>query len=452
MYKREEGKEQPFWPLGPFKIRLPFIHYRWELVESLQALVLFVVSLGMIPLLEQHLGLPYEVALAYVFVCGIGFMLPALLGVPFVPGWITPGIPVVVLFLTQFEPGPEAIKALIALQLLVAAIFLILGVTKISSKLVNSVPKSIKGGILLGAGIAAIMGEIQTGGRLANTPISLIAASLICFYILFSLSFQKLRAKNKIANVIANFGMVPAMIIGIIIALAVREYSAPDVQWGITIPAFGQMWNYLPFTVGFPGIDLFMAAIPTALVAYIIAFGDVIVGTSLVNEGNKVRSDEEIDTNADRVHLVTGLRNVLHSFFAPYPGLAGPIWTAVTATVSERYKLGPNAMNSIYSGAGTFWIAGFIALFILPLVSFFKPFLPIGLSLTMIVTGYLCIVTGFKQIQSNVEQGVAGVMAVVLAMYGAAYGLAIGIVLYLLLERKNLTPRTDLQYTQAKDG
>jgi len=83
----------------------------------------------MIPLLQKYLGLPYDIALAYVAVCGIGFMLPAALGTPMVPGWITPAIPVVLLYLTQFTPGPEAIKALVALQLLVAAIFLILGIT-----------------------------------------------------------------------------------------------------------------------------------------------------------------------------------------------------------------------------------------------------------------------------------------------------------------------------------
>src|SRR5690606_39447672 len=91
---------------------LPFVHYRWEFAEMVQALIMFVVSLAMIPLLEKYLGVPYDVALAYVVVCGIGFMLPALLGVPLVPGWITPGIPVVLLFLSDYEPGPEAIQAL----------------------------------------------------------------------------------------------------------------------------------------------------------------------------------------------------------------------------------------------------------------------------------------------------------------------------------------------------
>lgn len=73
--QREHGEEQPYWPAGPFKIRLPFIHYRWEMAEMIQGLIMFVVSLAMIPLLEQYLGLPYDVALAFVVVCGIGFML-----------------------------------------------------------------------------------------------------------------------------------------------------------------------------------------------------------------------------------------------------------------------------------------------------------------------------------------------------------------------------------------
>lgn len=195
VYQRNDGEEQPYWPFGPFKIRLPLIHYRWEWVEFVQALILFVVSLAMIPLLEKHLGLSYEVALAYVFVCGVGFMIPAFLGVPMVPGWITPAIPVVLLFLSQFEPGPQAIQALVALQFLVAAIFFLLGITKLSSKVVKNVPPSIKAGILLGAGIAAFMGELKVGGRIPKTPIAIGLGSLICFYMLFSVSFLKLREK-----------------------------------------------------------------------------------------------------------------------------------------------------------------------------------------------------------------------------------------------------------------
>ncbi|SDU34793.1 xanthine/uracil/vitamin C permease [Desulfobacula phenolica] len=437
IYKRQNGEEQPYWPFGPFKIRLPLVHYRWEPVEFVQALILFVVSLAMIPLLQKYLGLPYEIALAYTFVCGIGFMMPAFLGVSMVPGWITPAIPVVLLYLGQFTPGPEAIQALVALQLLVAAIFLLLGITRLSSKVVTKVPASIKAGILLGAGVAAYMGELKLGGRIPKTPIAIGLGSLICFYMLFSVSFLKLKNKNKIAQMLGKYGMVPAMVLAIFIGILVNEYPIPDIEWGITIPHFRQMWAYLPFTVGFPSADMFIKAIPTAIIAYIIAFGDVIVGTALVKAScEESRPDEKVEIDIDRIHLVTGMRNLLHAFFAPYPGLAGPIWTAVTATVADRYRHGRKAMDSIFSGSGTFWISGFIALFILPLVSFFKPFLPLGLSLTMVVTGYLCIITAFKQIKEPLELGVAGTMAVVLAMHGAAWGLGVGVVLHIFLESK----------------
>ena len=438
LYERKDGQEQPYWPMGPFKLRLPFIHYKMEKAEFVQALFMFVVSLSMIPLLQQYLGLPYEVALAYVFVCGIGFMLPALLGVPFVPGWITPGIPVVVLFLTQFEPGPRAIQALVALQLIVAVIFFVLGITKLGSKLVNNVPSSLKAGILIGAGIAAIMGEIQTGGRLALTPISLTIGSFFTVYLLFSLSFKNIRENNSLARTIANFGMVPGIGLAMLVGWAMKAYPLPNIEMGITKPAFAEMWNYLPFTIGFPGIDLFLLAVPTAIIAYIIAFGDIIVGTTLVRKADDVRSDEDVDTSPDRVHIVTAIRNFIHALFAPYPGLAGPIWTAITATVAQRYSYGRKSMDSIYGGAGTFWIAGFIALFALPLVTLFQPVLPIGLSLTMIITGYLCISVGIEQASDSTQRGVAGVTAVVLAIHGAAAGLAVGVALFFLLEKQKL--------------
>ena len=444
---RKDGAEQPFWAFGPFKIRLPFVHYRWETAEMLQALIMFVVSLGMIPLLMKFLGLPYDVALAYVVVCGIGFMLPALLGVPLVPGWITPGIPVVLLFLGNFEPGPQAIQALFALQFLVFVIFLFLGITRLGSVLVRLIPNSMKGGIIIGAGIAALIGEIDAGGRLANTPISLVLGSLICLYLMFSVSFKGLTERVPFARKIVNYGMVPGMLVAIFIGIAVGEYNMPDVKWGITAPAFGEMWNYLPFSVGFPDAQVFLLAVPTAIIAYVIAFGDIIVGQSLMQRADELRTDEKIDNNVDRIHLVTAIRNALHAFFAPYPGLAGPLWTAVAATMAERYKYGRKAMDSIYSGAGTFWITGFIALFILPLVSFFQPVLPIALSLTLILTGYICLMVGFEQLNNNTERGIAGTMGVVLAVYGAGWGLAAGAVLYILVERTHL-----LKFASSKDS
>jgi hypothetical protein len=434
LLKRKYGEEHPYWPAGPFKIRLPFIHYRWEVAETIQALVMFVIAMGMIPLLEQYLGLPYEVALAFVVVCGIGFILPTLLGVPFVPGWITPAIPVVLLFIGQYEAGPDAIRALVALQLVVAFIFLFMAVTRLGTKLVNNIPSSIKAGILLGAGIAAISGEISEGGRLYATPLSLGIGGLVTVYVLFSLSFRDWTEKHRWAKMIASYGMVPGMLLTMFIGWSVSEYPLPSVEWGFNVPAMGDIWAYLPFNVGFPGIELLVAAIPTAIIAYIIAFGDIIVGQSLIKRVDHLRPDEKIEVNVDRVHLVTGIRNVIHAFFAPYPGLAGPLFTGAMATIAERYRYGRKAMDTIYSGASVFWIVGFIALFMLPLVTLFKPVLPIALSITLLITGYLCIAVAVEQIDNATSMGVAGIMGVVLATHGAAWGLGVGLAMYFMIE------------------
>ena len=82
----------------------------------------------------------------------------------------------------------------------------------------------------------------------------------------------------------------------------------------------------------------------------------------------------------------------------------------------------------------------------LPLVSFFQPVLPIALSLTLILTGYICLMVGFEQLNNNTERGIAGTMGVVLAVYGAGWGLAAGAALYILVERTHL-----LKFTSVKD-
>ena len=448
-FQRQHGAEHPYWPLGPLKVRLPFIHYRWEFAEMVQGLFMFVVSLGMIPLLMKYLGMPYDAALAFCVIAGIGYLLPALFGVPLVPGWITPAIPVVLLFLQNFEPGPEAVKAMFALQVEVFIIFLFLGLTGLGNKLVTVIPNSLKSGIIIGAGIAAMMGELKTGGRIDSTPISLLIGSIVSAYILFSLSFKHIVETSKLAKTISNFGMIPGMFIAMIVGWVVGEYPLPDIQWGITQPDFAGMMNHLVFSTGMPSADMFLLAIPTAIIAYVIAFGDILVGFTLCKRVDHLRPDEKIELDVTRVHLVTAMRNGLHALLAPWPGLAGPLWTAAHATVAERYALGRKAMDSIYSGGGTFWITGLIAVFILPLVSVFKPVLPIALSLTLVLTAYICIMVGMEELKNSTERGVAGIVAVTLAMpdpKATVYAVVIGLVLYWLIEPPNAPQRakTDL--------
>jgi len=238
--------------------------------------------------------------------------------------------------------------------------------------------------------------------------------------------------------------MIPGLLLAMIVGWVVGEYPWPTIEWGITQPDFGLLAKHLVFEAGAPSMDMFLLAIPTAIIAYVIAFGDILVGFTLCKRVDHLRQDEKIELDVTRVHMVTALRNGLHALLAPWPGLAGPLWTAAHATVAERYALGRKAMDSIYSGGGTFWITGLIAVFILPLVTIFKPVLPIALSLTLVLTAYICIMVGMEELKNSTERGVAGIVAVTLAMpdpKATVYAVVIGLVLYWLIERPNAAQR-----------
>ena len=401
---RENGKEQPFIPAGPFKIRIPFIHYRWEISECLQAILMCATCLGAIPVLQELLGVPYEVAWSMVIINGFFYNLHSLLGDPVVPGWITPAIPLVTAFLTLTEQGPERVQ--------------------------------IKSGILLGAGFSAIMGEFKDGGRAGLYPVTVLVGSIFAYFLLFSLLFKKMKAKNKLWYMVGNFGMLPAVIVAVIVGPLSGELPAPNLVLGsiIKIPDFAIIWNTLsPFAIGFPSIGKIISTIPTAIAIYIIAFGDFVSSEQLIRSAEEVRTDEHIDFNANRSNIVSAIRNIIQAFICPYPSLCGPLWAAVTAAVSERYKDGRKAMDSIFSGVGTFRWSTFICVSLVPVASFVQPILPAALSLTLIVQGFVCCQIGLSMIHTDSERGLAGVMAAVLAIKGASWGLAVGVILYVLI-------------------
>lgn len=434
--KRKTGMEQPYIPAGIFKIRIPFIHYRWEVSECLQAILMCATCLGAIPILQEVLGVPYEIAWSMVIINGFFYNLHSLLGDPVVPGWITPAVPLVTAFLTQSQMGPERIQVLIALQLMVGLIFLIMGISGMAGKIIGLIPNTIKAGILLGAGFSAIMGEFQEGGRFGLYPITVGIGSILAYFLLFSILFRKMKDKGRIWHIIGNFGMLPAIIIAVIIGPLTGELPAPNFVLGsiIKIPDIGDIISTLsPFSVGFPSIATFISVIPTAIAVYIIAFGDFVSSEQLIREADEIRTDEKIDFNANRSNIISALRNIIQGLICPYVVLCGPLWAAVTAAISERYKEGSDSMDSIYSGIGTFRWSTFLCVALVPVASFVQPILPAALSLTLIVQGYVCCKIGLSMIHTDMERGIAGVMAAILAIKGASWGLAVGIIVYLLL-------------------
>ena len=128
--RAKRANELPYIPLGPFQWRIPGVHYKIEYVEFFQGLILGATALSSIPYLTDNLGLPYELAWSCVIIEVFMYMLHGWLGDPVVPGWITPTLPFTLAYLNGFEKGPERIQAMIALQLLVAFVFIFMGITK----------------------------------------------------------------------------------------------------------------------------------------------------------------------------------------------------------------------------------------------------------------------------------------------------------------------------------
>jgi predicted benzoate:H+ symporter BenE len=186
--------------------------------------------------------MPFEVAITVVILNGFLYLWHAHLGDPVVPGWITPAIPLVLLWLKTFPEGVPRMHALIAFEFELGLLSLILGSTGLAKRFVNLIPDALKAGILLGAGIAAVRLVFQEGGRFDMYPWTITIAIGFAFYVLFSNHFKILRSKYRVFRYLANLGLMPALLLAIIIAPLLGELPWPDVKWGFTIP-----WSYPVF-------------------------------------------------------------------------------------------------------------------------------------------------------------------------------------------------------------
>ncbi|WP_053956150.1 hypothetical protein [Inediibacterium massiliense] len=436
--KREFGKEQPYIPAGPFKIRIPFIHYRFEWADYIQGLLMCAVCLGAIPMLQEYLGMPFEIAMAVVLLNGILYCAHVFLGDPVVPGWVTPAIPLLMIHVSQYEMGPERMQALIAFEMSLGILAILLGITGLGRKIVSIVPNAMQSGIILGAGFAAVMVIFNKGARFDTFPLSIVICVGIGFYLLFSNHFKSIRNNNSLLKIISNLGMLPIILLAIFVGPLVGEVPWPQIEWGITKPAFATLWKEWTFLgVGFPSAGMFIESLPMVVSAYIVLFGDMIQSQALLEDAGKVRPDELIDYNPNRSHIIFGLRNLIMSIIGPDLTMCGPLWAAIQVVICERYKHGREAMDSIHGGAGSFRFGTLTGYLLLPIVTLCKPILGVALASTMLIQGYVSVRVGVMKARTFNDLGIAGIMGAVLATRGATWGLATGIVLYLLINLGN---------------
>lgn len=429
-------KELPYIPLGPFQWRIPGIHYRIEKVEFFQGIILGATALSSIPYMTDCLGLPYELAWSCVIIEVFLYMLHGWLGDPVVPGWITPTLPFTLVFLEGFEQGPERIQAMIAVQLLVAFLFIFMGITKLADRFVRLVPASVKGGILLAAPITVIQGQLAEDSQLMIAPVATLVGTFLLAFLSFSPFCEKKRKTIKILDVMAKYGNLFPYLLAMLIGILLKELSYPELELGtiIRIPDFGEIFNTVSiFAVGVPPLSVFLKAIPLALICYVLAFGDFVTSETLVKEAQESRNDEYIDFNSSRSNLISGLRNFILGIFAPFPPLSGPLWVGMTVSVAMRYREGEKAMKSLIGGMSSFRMATFLSVILIPIVSFMKPIMGVGSAITLLFQAYVCARIGMEYCKSNTDKSIAGVMAAVLAFKGSGWALLVGILMNLAL-------------------
>lgn len=435
---RKSGEESPYIPLGLFKLRLPFIHYKFEWPDYVQGLLMCAVDLAAIPLMIELLGMPFNVALAVVILNGLLYLSHHLLGDPVVPGWITPAIPLIMAYCAAFPEGPERVHALVAFQLTLGVLSIFLGLSGLAQKVVSFIPPAIKSGIILGAGLAAINSVFIVGGRFEAFPWTISIAVSIGFYLIFSKQFSAIKTHVPVLNFIGKLGIFPIIILAVIIAPVFNEAPWPTIEWGFINPDFGTLWReYTVLGLGFPPVMLFISAIPTVLAAYIVLFGDVLQSRALIAEADEIRPDEHIDYNPNRAHVIFGGRNTLMGIIGPDIVMAGPLWAAMQVVVIERYKDGKKAMHSLFGGSGSFRWGTNTGLLLLPIVSLVEPILGVALALTLLIQGYVSVRIGILESRSNRDLGIAGIIGAVLVVKGASWAFAIGIILTLLIYGKD---------------
>ena len=432
---RNHGEEQPYIPVGFLKIRIPFYHWKWSWPEGFQSIIMVAVALAAVPFIQVALDTSFEMAVLMVLIANGIYLLHPTFGDPIFPGWITAGIPLVLAHVTNYAVGTDRVHALIALQFLVGFLFIVLGSTGLAKRIVTAIPTSMRGGVLLGAGFAAVFGIVGEGSvHFTGREISGIVGIVVCMIALYSLWFAPLKKKSPLLGMVGKMGLLVSMIVAMIVGVVIGELPMPVVEWGITPLPFRELIAYYSiFGVGLPSLSHFIAAAPLAFLLYLIAFGEVVVSETIMKDAGEARKDEKIDYSINRANVLIGTRNVILSAVAPFPPLAGPIWVGGTVATAERYKQGRDAMDSIYDGVGTFMFGIVPPILVLPLITLLAPVFPVGMIVTMMLTGFACGYVAMNMLKTREDQGIAIMMGVTIFARGAAIGLITGLVLHLAI-------------------
>jgi hypothetical protein len=447
---RVAGEEHPGISWGPFTLRIPFYHTRLEWPDLLQGIfVAGATGMAVVPILtHEHygFGLSFEEAMACIFIQGFLICTAAIVfGEPYAPGMITPALPLMMAFVLGTDsagvplyPTPEAKwQVLAAVSMNFAVLLLLLGVTGLGRWVMERIPDALKGGIILGAAIAALKRVfVEDAPRfLLQQPVTTTLALGVCLLLIFSAPVQRYKARYVWLAKLAGLGLLPGFVVAAVVGPFVPAPGGGteimyDVEWGILWLPFGDLLaKTSPFAIGWPSLSMFIDGLPLALMGYVILFGDIVTGNEILRAAQPARPDEKIRIDISRSHLSIGIRNAAMALVSPLFPQQGALWTGVHVVIVQRWVQGRQAMDSLFSGISSYYVFGVPVLYTcLPLVTALRPMLGIALSLTLVLTGFACAYVAMGIPRTQIERGVVLLSAVALAVFSPWIGMAIAIV------------------------
>ena len=450
LLKRAYGGVQPCWKVGIFRIRLPFIHFKISPPEVVTGLMNACSSYGALAVLITTMQLPVDIAHALIVFETAMYTLNWVLGEPSICGWITPAMAINIAFLETIDPGVAGtarLQAMTAIELELAALFLILGFTGLSKKLNTLVAPGLKAGIVMGAGVNSVVVRLAQGGAIDTVTIGTLAGLFIVFMLMFSQRVRKNMDHSRVLQILGNYSFLWA-----VIALYLFGWLGGNFQFEFSgdffrIPDFGALFIACsPFSIGWAEPGMWLMAFPYAITAWIISYGDFVTVQQLGLQA--VRDDEYIEFDPNRTNVICGLRNLILALFAPYPALAGPLSAPYCVATYQRYRQsGRQGMDSIYDGSGTNLIFTVIGLFIYPLFEISLVSSAALLVLVLVIQGFACAQIAFDLVRDDLDKGMNGIMSGVIIARGAMQGLPACIIIYLLLS-DNQKIREDYAYNK----
>jgi hypothetical protein len=409
-----------------------------ELIQG--TVVSGTTGLAFVPLLQSAFGLEFGEAVTCGMIHSILLCTSFLFfRIPLAPGWITPVLPLVLAFvLGSYTEPSERFQAMTALSLNFVALTVFLGVTGLGQRLFTWMPRALKGGIVIGAAIAAFKRVFADDIATFNqAPIATSSALIICFLLVFSRPLLRYRQRFPALDMIASLGLLPGLVAAGLLGGLMGEFEF-NIQWGFFVPEFSGLWEKAsPFLIGWPRLEMYLKAMPLAVIAYTMLFADIVTGDEIIKSARQSRPDDPVHLRLTTLHHSVAVRNFIMAITAPFFSSQGVLWAGVQVVVVQRWRQGKKQMASLMGGIGSYYVGAPLVFFLLPVLTLLTPLMNIALAMTLALTGYACAYVAMALPKSPAERGAVLITGMSLVLFEPWLGLLIGVAVTVLLVGKD---------------